>query len=113
MSTTLRSVASPEPAIPQMGAGRSLRLPALVLGVGGVVLGGLAAADHGGVAYWVSAVVILAWALGTGVVARRLPERPLALVMGLFALVLGAALYTSCLLYTSLPRAKLPWALTC
>ena len=95
MSTTLTPVTSTERAVPPTGAGRSLRMPALVLGIGGVVLGTLAAADHGGVAYWVSAVVILAWALGTGVVARRLPDRPLALVMGLFTVVLGAALYTS------------------
>ena len=49
MSTTLTSVASTERAIPPTGAGRSLRMPALVLGIGGVVLGTLAAADHGGV----------------------------------------------------------------
>jgi signal transduction histidine kinase len=95
MSTTFTPVATTDRATPATGTGRSLQLPALGLGVGGVVLGALGAADHGGVAYWVSAAVILAWALGTVVVARRLPQRPLALLMGLFTLVLGAALYTS------------------
>ena len=87
MSTTL------DPVAPTTG--RSLRLPALVLAAGGLVLAGLAAVDHGGPAYGVTAVVAGAWALGAFLVARRLPARPLALLMGLLALVLGATLYAS------------------
>ena len=74
---------------------RNLRLPALALAAGGLVLAVLAAADHGGPAYWVTAVVAGAWAVGAFLVARRLPRRPLALLMGLLALVLGAALYAA------------------
>ncbi|HEY8057566.1 MAG TPA: hypothetical protein VID94_02390, partial [Acidimicrobiales bacterium] len=81
MSTTLSPVAPPE---------RSLRLPALVLAAGGLVLAGLGALDHGGPAYAVAAAVAVAWSVGAFLVARRLPQRPLALLMGLLALVLGA-----------------------
>ncbi len=84
MSTTLSPVTSGE---------RSLRLPALALAVAGLVLAVLGAVDHGGPSYVVAAVVTAAWALGAFLVARRLPQRPLALLMGLLALVLGAALY--------------------
>jgi len=87
-TTTLTPAATTDRATPATGPGRSLRLPALVLAAAGVVLGGLGA-------NWVSAAVVLAWAAAAVVVARRLPERPLALLLGLFALVLGAALYTA------------------
>ncbi len=95
MSTTLTPVATTEGEAPRAGAGRSLRLPALLLAALGLVLGVLAALDHGGAAYWVSAVVVLAWSAGALVVVRRLPERLLAPLMGLFALVVGAALYAA------------------
>lgn len=94
MPTTLPTVADDGAASAPAGAGRSLRLPALLLAAVGLVLAGLAAADGGGPARWVTAVVVLAWAAGALLVARRLPDRPLPLLMGLFALVLGAALYS-------------------
>ena len=84
MSTTLSPVTPGE---------RSLRLPALALAAGGLGLAVVGAVDHGGPSYVVAAIVTAAWALGAFLVARRLPQRPLALLMGLLALVLGAALY--------------------
>ncbi|HEY5697310.1 MAG TPA: sensor histidine kinase [Acidimicrobiales bacterium] len=84
MSTTLSPVTPGE---------RSLRLPALALAAAGLGLAVVGAVDHGGPSYVVAAIVTAAWALGGYLVARRLPKRPLALLMGLLALVLGAALY--------------------
>ena len=84
MSTTLSPVTPGE---------RSLRLPALALAAAGLGLAVVGAVDHGGPSYVVAAIVTAAWALGAYLVARRLPQRPLALLMGLLALVLGAALY--------------------
>src|SRR5688572_3815732 len=84
MSTTL------SPVVP---TDRSLRLPAVALAVVGVVLAVLAAVDHGGPTFGVAAAVAAAWAVSAVLVARRLPHRPLGLLMGLLALVLGAAMF--------------------
>lgn len=63
--------------------------------VAGAVLAVLSATDHGGPAWWVATVVTVVWAIGAVLVGRRLGRRPLGPLMGLFTLVLGAALYTA------------------
>jgi signal transduction histidine kinase len=96
MSTTLDPVATGTPASSTtVTTGRSLRLPAILLAVGGVALAVLSAVDHGGPAWWVATVVAVAWGVATVLVARRLPDRPLALLMGLLTLAIGGALYTA------------------
>jgi signal transduction histidine kinase len=65
----------------------------LLLAAAGLLLAVLAAVDHGGATWVVSAVVAAAWAAAAVVAVRRLPGRPLALLVGLLAVVFGAALY--------------------
>jgi signal transduction histidine kinase len=91
MSTTLAPVASTTTATTSTtSVGWRLRLPALALAVVGVGLAAAGAADHGGVAWWVGAAVVGAWGLGGVVVASRLRDRPLGLLMGWAATVFGA-----------------------
>lgn len=71
---------------------------ALVLSVacalGGLVAAAAALTVEAGAVWWVAGAVVLAWAAAAVAVARR-PAGHLALLMGLVALVLGAALWAS------------------
>ena len=106
MSTSLDPVATGTPT-PTPSGGRSL-LPAVVLALAGVVLAVLSAVDHGGVAWWVATVVTAAWGVGAVLVARRLRDRLLGPLMGLFALVIGAALWTAAEVSTGNEGMELP-----
>jgi signal transduction histidine kinase len=72
-----------------------LRPLAYVLALAGGVLAVLSASDHGGPTWWVATIVTAAWAGGAAVAARRLPNRPLGLLMALLTFVLGGALYAA------------------
>ncbi|HYF44803.1 MAG TPA: histidine kinase, partial [Acidimicrobiales bacterium] len=75
--------------------GPGLAVPAVLVALAGAAGAVLGAADHGGAIWWVATVVTVAWAAATVLVARRLPDRPLALLMGLLTLAIGAALWTA------------------
>ncbi len=106
MSTSLDPVATGT-RTPTPSGGRSL-LPAVVLALAGVVLAVLSAVDHGGVAWWVATMVTAAWGVGAVLVARRLRDKLLGPLMGLFALVIGAALWTAAEVSTGNEGMELP-----
>jgi signal transduction histidine kinase len=83
MSTTLPSVAVTPSVSTRVTA------PAVVLAVAGVGLAVAGAMDRGGAPWWTGAVVVGAWAVAAVLVARRLPNRPLALLLALVALIAG------------------------
>jgi signal transduction histidine kinase len=91
MSTTLAPVATTT-LTPSGAAGWPLRFGAMALAAAGAGLAVAGAADHGGPAWWVGAVVVLCWSVGAVVVSGRLRGKPLGLLMGLTAGISGAAL---------------------
>jgi signal transduction histidine kinase len=95
MSSTLDPVATGSASTTSGSTGAGLRLLTLVLAVAGAVAAVLSATDHGGPAWWIATVVTLAWGISAVLVARRLPDRLLGPLLGLFTLVLGAALCTA------------------
>src|SRR5215218_1654994 len=95
MSTTLDPVATRTTASTPVTTGGSLWLAGVALAVVGVVLAVLGAADHGGPAWWVAAVVTVAWGAGATLVGRRMRDKPLGPLMGLLTLAVGGALYTA------------------
>jgi len=70
-------------------------VPATLVAVAGATGAVLSAVDHGGAVWWVATVVTVAWAAATVLVARRLPGRRLALLMGMLTLAIGAALWSA------------------